>query len=56
VKVLLPWKSNFMAMEDEAAHLLKNRHYTHNHRTTAKVFSSEEYFTLYWKEIGIGVA
>ena len=31
-------------------------HYSHNHRTTAKAFSSEEYFTLYWKEIGIGVA
>jgi hypothetical protein len=25
-------------------------------RTTAKAFSSEEYFTLYWKEIGIRVA
>jgi len=30
-------------------------HYTHNHWTTAKAFSSEEYFTLYWKEIGIRV-
>jgi hypothetical protein len=36
--------------------LAKNRDYTHNHRTTAKAFSSEERFTLYWKEIGIGVA
>jgi hypothetical protein len=33
-----------------------NRHYTQNHWTTAKALSSEEYFTLYWKEIGISVA
>jgi len=36
--------------------LLKHRHYTHDHWTTAKAFSSEEYFILYWKEIGISVA
>jgi hypothetical protein len=29
---------------------------THNHWTTAKAFSSEEYLTLYWKQIGISVA
>jgi len=39
-----------------ASQLAKNRHYTHNHWTTAKAFSSEEYLTLYWKEIGISVA
>jgi hypothetical protein len=36
--------------------LLKHPHFTHNHWTSAKAFSSEEYFTLYWKEIGIRVA
>jgi hypothetical protein len=30
----------------------KHLYYTHNHWTTAKAFSSEEYFTLYWKEMG----